>query len=86
MMDSWLYDENQPFLHLIALDRFNKLKKQLDNGYFEGLVQKYLLDNPHRAVLVLKPVPGLEAKETEELQKKLDAYKSNLPQKNSRQL
>ena len=79
MMDSWLYDENQPFLHLIALDRFNKLKKQLDNGYFEGLVQKYLLDNPHRAVLVLKPVPGLEAKETEELQKKLDAYKSNLP-------
>ena len=22
MMDSWLYDENQPFLHLIALDRF----------------------------------------------------------------
>ena len=78
MMDSWLYDENQPFLHLIALDRFGTLKKKLDQGYFEELVQKYLLDNPHRAVLVLKPVPGLEAKETEELQKKLDAYKNSL--------
>ena len=86
MMDSWLYDENQPFLHLIALDRFGILKKKLDQGYFEELVQTYLLDNPHRAVLVLRPVPGLEAKEAEILQKKLDTYKAGLSAEQQEQI
>ena len=36
MFDSWLYDENQPFLHLIALDRFAKMREKLDEGYFEA--------------------------------------------------
>lgn len=57
MFDSWLYDENQPFLHLIALDRFAKMREKLDEGYFEALIRTWILDNPHGALLVLKPVP-----------------------------
>jgi hypothetical protein len=78
MFDSWLYDENQPFLHLIALDNFAKLKERMETGYFEELIQKYLLDNTHAALLILNPVPGLEAKEQARLEGVLTAYKDGL--------
>ncbi|MBR5508737.1 MAG: insulinase family protein, partial [Lachnospiraceae bacterium] len=78
MFDSWLYDENQPFLHLIALDHFAKLKERLNTRYFEDLVQTYLLDNTHAAVLILRPVPGLEAQEQERIEQVLEAYKQSL--------
>lgn len=78
MFDSWLYDESKPFLHLIALDNFAKLKSRLDEGYFEGLLRTWLLENTHAAVLVLRPVPGLEAKEQERVAKELSDYKESL--------
>ncbi|MEI3279845.1 MAG: hypothetical protein V8R46_03205 [Eubacterium ramulus] len=46
-MDSWLYDENAPFLHIEVLGVYDYLRKQLDTDYFEQLIQKYLLDNTH---------------------------------------
>ncbi len=55
MMESWLYDEEEPFLHVEALDTFEFLKKQVGTGYYEGLIRKYILDNPHGAVVVVKP-------------------------------
>ena len=29
MMDSWLYDDNEPFMHIEALDTFEFLKEQV---------------------------------------------------------
>ena len=55
MMDSWLYDENEPFMHIEALDTFEFLKKQVGSRYFEELIQTYLLNNTHGAVVVVKP-------------------------------
>ncbi|MBS6396058.1 MAG: insulinase family protein [Clostridiales bacterium] len=78
MYDSWLYDDSRPFLHLIALEHFAELKRRMDTGYFEELVQTWLLDNTHAATLILRPVPGLEAKQAEETEKKLGEYKSGL--------
>lgn len=78
MFDSWLYDEKQPFLHLIALDRFAVLKKRMNSGYFEGLVRTWLLNNPHAAVLILRPVPGLEAREEARVEKLLQDYSAGL--------
>ena len=78
MFDSWLYDEEQPFLHLIALDRFAELKKRMNSGYFEGLVRTWLLDNPHAAVLILRPVPGLEAQEEARVEQLLRDYSAGL--------
>ncbi len=80
MFDSWLYDESEPFLHLLALDIFRRLKEQKNQGYFEGLVQKYLLDNSHAVLLVLRPVPGLEAEEQKRVAKELEEYKEGLSQ------
>ena len=33
MFDSWLYDENQPFLHMEAADIYEALKEKVDEGY-----------------------------------------------------
>jgi len=58
-LDSWLYDEKQPFLHIEANETFAVLRKKAKEGYFEELLQKYLLGNPHKAVVILKPKKGL---------------------------
>ena len=77
-LDSWLYDEQKPFLHLEELEIIEQLKKKVESGYFEELVQKYILDNPHTAVVIAKPEYGLNAKKEEELAKKLQDYKDSL--------
>jgi len=78
MMDSWLYDDNQPFMHIQALQTFEYLKQQMDTGYFEGLIQKYLLDNTHGAIVIVKPERGRTARMEAELEKKLADYKESL--------
>ncbi len=77
-LDSWIYDENQPFLHLEELEIIEFLKAQTETGYFEQLVQKYFLDNPHASVVIAEPKYGLNAKREEELAKKLADYKASL--------
>lgn len=78
MFDSWLYDETKPFLHLIALENFAVLKERMSSGYFESLVKIWLLDNTHTALLILRPVPGLEAQEGERVARVLQQYKEGL--------
>ncbi len=77
-LDSWLYDDSKPFLHLEGLEIIELLKQQVETGYFEEIVQKYLLDNPHAAVVVARPEYGLNAKKDEALAKKLLQYKESL--------
>lgn len=77
-MDSWLYDENEPFMHLDLLDTYEFLREQIGTGYYEQLVQKYLLDNTHVAVITMEPEQGLNAKEEKALHDKLQAYKASL--------
>lgn len=78
MFDSWLYDENAPFLHVQATEVFDFLKEQVSNGYFETLIQKYILDNTHGAIVVVKPERGRTARMDRELEEKLAAYKEGL--------
>ena len=78
MLDSWLYDETKPFIHIEANDTFAALRAKIKTGYYEGLIQKYLLDNPHRSVVVLKPVKGLAEEQEEALREKLAAVKAGM--------
>lgn len=78
MMDSWLYDEEKPFIHIEALDTFEFLKKQIGTGYYEELIQKYLLDNPHGAIVIVTPEKGRTARMEAELEAKLQEYKASL--------
>ncbi|MCI8796198.1 MAG: insulinase family protein [Dorea sp.] len=78
MMDSWLYDEEKPFIHVEALKTFEFLKSQVGTGYYEELIRKYILDNSHGAVVVVKPEKGRTARLDAELDEKLQNYKSEL--------
>ena len=85
-LDSWLYDDEKPFIHLEAIDTYRFLKEQVDTGYFEQLVQKYLLDNTHASVVIIEPEHGLVAKRDAELAQKLSEYKDSLTEQEIGQL
>lgn len=76
-MDSWLYD-GDPMMHLQYQETFDFLKQAVEEGYFEELIRKYLLDNPFEAVLILSPSKGLTAREDARLEEKLAACKASL--------
>ena len=78
LFDSWLYDEEKPFIHMEALPTFEFLKSQVGTGYFEELIQKYLLDNTHGAVVIIRPERGRTARMDRELADKLEACKQSL--------
>ena len=60
-MESWLFDDTKPFIHLECLDTLQFLREQIKTGYFEQLIQKYLLDNHHGAIVVVAPQRGLNS-------------------------
>ncbi len=76
--DSWLYDSSEPYMHIVANETFEFLKKQIDTDYFEQLIKKYLLDNNHRSVVVVKPEKGLNARLEQQDREKLAAHKNDL--------
>ncbi len=78
MMDSWLYDDAKPFIHIEAGDTFAEIKKDKSNGYFEGLIRDYLLDNNHASVVCLVPKRGLEAEIDTAEKERLAKYKETL--------
>lgn len=78
ILDSWLYDEKKPFIHLASEDTFAQLRKAIDTDYYEQLVKEALLDNPHCSVVVVEPKRNLVEQEEKELKEKLAAYKASL--------
>ena len=77
-LDSWLYDDGKPFIHLEANDTYASLRKKAGERYFEGLVQKYLLDNQHAATVILLPKEGLAKEQDEALKKRLAEIKAGM--------
>ena len=86
IMDSWLYDDEKPFIHIEALDTFEFLKAQVGTGYYEELIRKYLLENTHGAIVLIKPEKGRTARMDKELQEKLQAYKESLTEEERKEL
>lgn len=81
MLDSWMYDDYKPFLHIEANETFANLKKKITEGYFEKLISTWLLDNRHQTLVRLNPVKGLTAIRDRQLAKKLNEIKNNLSEK-----
>lgn len=76
-MDSWLYG-GEPWGHLCYESVLDKIKAQLDNGYFENLIDKYILKNNHSSILVVKPEKELTEKKEMQLREKLNKFKENI--------
>lgn len=78
LFDSWLYDEEKPFIHMQAIPVFEFLKENVETGYFEDLIRKYLLDNTHGSIVIIRPEKGRTARMDRELAERLKAYKESL--------
>lgn len=78
IMGSWLYDDENAFSQVKLLEIYDQLKIAVNEGYFENLIQKWLLDNTHGAILTLVPKRGLAAQREKELADRLEAYRSSL--------
>lgn len=86
IFDSWLYDETKPFIHIEADETFELLKKNVGTNYYESLIEKYLLENPHSSIVIIKPKVGLTTEINNELKKTLRDYKETLTKDEIKQL
>lgn len=86
MFDTWLHDEEHPFDMLEMLDLYEELRKKNKTGYYEDLVQKYLLDNTHGSYVIVEPQKGLIAIEDAKTAKALADYKESLTQQQKEEL
>lgn len=86
MLDSWLYDDEKIFCHIMANDTFTFLKEKIDTNYYEELIRTYMISNSHSAMVMMKPKVDLTREEEEETKKKLAAYKESLSKKEIAQI
>ena len=77
-LDSWLYDKEKPFIHIEANETFASLKGKIETSYYEDFVRKYFLENQHKAVVTVEPVPGLTGKREKALADRLSAVKEQM--------
>ena len=77
---SWLYSDEKAFSHVKLIPVFEKLKELSGERYFEELIQKYLLDNPHGSVITLVPSKGLAARREKALEEQLQAKLEKMTQ------
>ncbi len=86
MLDSWLYDDRMPFDMIEAIEIFKDLKEKINTDYYEKLIEKYLIKNQHKSILVVAPKEGLTAKDEKELADSLAAYKAGLSEEELAQI
>ncbi len=80
-LDSWLYDKTAPFMHIEANATYRELKNDIETGYFEELIRKFMLQGSHKTILIVNPVRGLTTRKDKALFDKLQAYKESLSHK-----
>ncbi len=79
VISGWIY-RSAPQNTLSAVTAITKLRVRLtqNNRFFESLIQKWLLDNPHRLSLTVQPDPQQAAREEQEYQKELRSRRKSL--------
>lgn len=78
VLDSWLYDDEKPFIHLEANATYAALREKVGKGFFEKLIQTYLVENNHAATVILLPKKGLAAASEMAEKEKLAQLKSGM--------
>ena len=76
-LGSWLYDQD-PFSHLKFEKVMRKIKKKSTQGYFENLINRYLIKNNHKSILIASPQADLGKKLDAKERKKLKEIKKDL--------
>ncbi len=76
-LTTWLYDGDP--LALLAFEKpLEAVKSQITTkeAFFEGMIHRFFVQNPHRTTLVLEPDPGLREKSEMEEKSRLTAIRS----------
>ena len=76
-LDSWLYD-GEPTIHLQYEATLDKLKANMDKGYFEKFIEEKLINNTHSSLVIINPKKGLGDEEVREVELELENYKNKL--------
>lgn len=76
--NTWLYDEYDPFSTFDFTTAFETLKANIETDYFEKLIEKYLINNNHKALVICAPSTTLAEEKEEALKEKLANYKASL--------
>lgn len=84
-LDTWLYGRD-PFVNFYYDEVFSKLREGVKEGLLEALIQKYILDNSHCAILQLVPDGTLLEKKEVKLKEKLQTYKETLSKEDKENL
>lgn len=79
MTNTW-HILNDPFYGAHQAEHIEKIASKIDEGFFEDLIQKYILQNPHAVLLSAIPRPGLLEEQEAKLQDKLDEKKAAMSQ------
>ncbi|MCC5890257.1 MAG: insulinase family protein [Alkalibacterium sp.] len=76
-LSTWLYDQT-PYDRLQFSVYLDELAEKAEQGYFEELIERKLLNNDLRVEIALKAEPGKNDKLEAETLEKLQAYKAEL--------
>ncbi|MCL2318901.1 MAG: insulinase family protein [Treponema sp.] len=76
---AWLHG-GKPWDSLLFAPAFAKMKQRIreDGRYFEKMIQQYLLDNPHRAFVVIEPKKGFLEEKEAALARRLEETEASL--------
>ena len=82
----WLHG-GDPLDVLNFSDQLERLRKDVAKGnYFEGLIRRWLLDNPHRVTLVLQPDTEMGARQEAAVRADLDNKQQQLDEQQRQRL
>jgi len=84
---AWLHG-CKPWEGLLISCQIAKIKENLsrDKKYFESLIKKYYLDNPHRALVILEPKDNFMLNQEKELLKELKNTQKKLSKEEQQQI
>lgn len=77
MMSSWLYG-GDPATYLEYETALENIKKGAEGRYFEELVEKYLLNSEHKAVVVMTPSKTIAAEQAKVESERVESYRASL--------
>lgn len=77
VMQSWQFG-GDPFAYLKHNSLISRLKAESTGGYFENLIEQYLINNTHSAVMGLVPEPGLAEAQRRQLAARLADHRKSL--------
>jgi Zn-dependent M16 (insulinase) family peptidase len=78
-LGAWLYDRD-PIARLAFAAPLAAIKARLAEGerYFENLIKQYLLENPHRGTVIMRPDREQAARDAAEERSRLDAARASM--------